>query len=478
MGAPKFPQPTFFQYLWRAYRRHRSPMFHNAVTLTLDQICQGGIYDHLGGGFARYSTDEVWLAPHFEKMLYDNALLIELLSEVWLETGSALYEARVYETIAWALRELRTDGGHPAAFVSAYDADSEREEGKFYVWNEDEIDTLLGEIAALFKQIYDVSPHGNWEGRVILDRSADLTLGDEMQEASLAKARAILLKARTNRIWPRRDDKVLADWNGLMIAAIARAAVVFNEADWLIAAKDAFAFVCDCMEENGRLYHSWCAGEARHPGVLEDYASMARGALALHEATGDDTYLFRARGWTAVTDTHFWDEADGGYFMSADDTTDILVRPKPIHDNATPSGNGMMAEVLARLYLLSDDASFRSQLDALVLALVPGEAEQAVHQLSLLMGFETVDQAAQIVVAGAPSSDSELPSGLVRNALLSAPPAHILIRLGDGVSLPIGHPAYGKTAIDNKPTAYICVGKTCTLPLTDSESLKKALSEL
>ena len=130
-----------------------------------------------------------------------------------------------------------------------------------------------------------------------------------------------------------------------MIAALARAAVVFNEADWLVAAKDAFAFVCDRMEENGRLYHSWCAGEARHPGVLEDYANMARGALALHEATGDDTYLFRARGWTAVTDTHFWDEADGGYFMNADDTTDILVRPKPIHDNATPSGNGMMAEV-------------------------------------------------------------------------------------------------------------------------------------
>ncbi len=478
MGAPKFPQPTLFQYLWRAYRRTGSPLYRDAVTLTLDHMCQGGIYDHLGGGFARYSTDEVWLAPHFEKMLYDNALLIELLSDVWLETRSPLYETRVRETIAWALREMRAGDDTAPAFVSAYDADSEGEEGKFYVWSEAEIDDLLGEASALFKHTYDVGPHGNWEGKTILNRSDDLSLGDDAAEASLAASRDVLLDARSSRIWPGRDDKVLADWNGLMIAALARAAVVFSEPSWLQAAIAAYDFVLGEMSDGERLYHSWCAGKAAHPGVLEDYANMARAALALHEVTGEQDYLTQARTWVQTADQHHWDADHGGYFMSADDTADILLRTKPIHDNATPPGNGIMADVLAQLYYLSGKLFYRERLDALITALVPEETDRSIHQLSLLMGFETLERAVQIVIAGDAPADAAMPGGLVRTALLAAPPTRLVMRLSNDLSLPQSHPAFGKASIDGKPTAYICVGTTCTLPLTDPEELKAQLLEM
>jgi uncharacterized protein len=475
MGAPKFPQPTIFQYLWRAYRRSKSPLFRDAVTLTLNHICQGGIYDHLGGGFARYSTDEVWLAPHFEKMLYDNALLIELLCDVWLETSSSLYEARIRETIAWALRELRVEADGQNAFVSAYDADSEGEEGKFYVWSESEIDTLLEGAAEKFKAAYDVGPRGNWEGKVILNRSHQLSLGDDADEAELAKAREKLLAVRAERIWPSRDDKVLADWNGLMIAALVRASVVFGEPAWMAAAKSAYAFVSNQMADGHRLHHSWCAGHAAHPGVLEDYTNMARAALALHEASGEEGFLTQAQNWIQVADDHYWDADNGGYFMSADDTADILVRPKPIHDNATPPGNGVITEVLARLHHLTGDTAYRDRLDALISALVPPETDKAIYQLSLLMGFETMERAVQIVIVGAPDSADGLPTGLVRDALVSAPSTRHLIYLKDGAELPDTHPAHGKARVDGKPTAYVCVGTTCTLPLTSAEELRDHL---
>ena len=478
LGAPKFPQPTLFQYLWRAHRRSRSPLYRQAVTLTLDHICQGGIYDHLGGGFARYSTDEVWLAPHFEKMLYDNALLVELLSDVWLETRSDLYATRVRETVAWALRDMIAEPGTAPAFVSAYDADSEGEEGKFYVWSEAEIDAVLGNAAAAFKQIYDVTGRGNWEGKTILNRSDELSLADAETEAGLAEARAKLLAVRDRRVWPGRDDKVLADWNGLMITALARAAVVFGEPDWLAAAKAAYGFITNAMADGERLLHSWCAGRAAHAGMLEDYANMIRAALALNEVTGEAGYLQQAETWCAVADRHHWDADSGGYFMSADDTTDILMRTKPLHDNATPPGNGVMAENLARLYHLTGRHLYRERLDALLQALVPEKTEHMMHQLSMLMGFETAERAAQIVVTGPLGDQGPLPQGLVLDALKAAPPAHVLLRLDDAGALPDSHPAHGKEALDGMPTAYICVGTTCTLPLNDPEELKARLSEM
>jgi len=475
-GAPKFPQPSLFQLLWRAYKRTGSPLFRDGVTITLDNICQGGIYDHLGGGFARYSTDEVWLAPHFEKMLYDNAQLVELMTDVWLETRSPLYQTRIRETIEWALRDMRDGEGGEAAFVSAFDADSEGEEGKFYVWNEEEIDSILGTAATDFKQAYDVNPGGNWEGKTILNRSHELPLRAAAEEEALDESRHALLTRRAERIWPGRDDKILADWNGLMIAALARAAFVFEEVDWMAAAKTAYNFVVDHMTEAGRLRHVWCDGQAHQPAVIDDYANMARAALYLLECTSEDAYLEQAEAWVDTADQHYWDDAAGGYFLSADDTNDVIARPKTAQDNAVPPGNGTMVEVLARLFHITGKPRYRDRADALIAAVTDKDTRQSVHQQTLLNGFEILERAVQVVVVG-DTTDGE-GAGLRRAVFEASPPTRILTFIGADTPLPEGHPAHEKGLVDGKTTVYICVGATCGLPLTDAKSVQDELAAL
>src|SRR5580658_7111467 len=238
--APKFPQCGILELFWRAWKRTHSTPYRDAVTKALDAMCQGGIYDHLGGGFARYSTDARWLAPHFEKMLYDNAELIDLLTLVWQETKSPLYRQRIDETAGWVAREMLTPGG---GFASSLDADSEHEEGKFYVWSAEEVGATLGPDAAVFNEIYDVTAEGNWEGHTILNRLHHPALLADETEALLARCRAQLFALRAPRVRPGTDDKVLADWNGLMIAALAQAGLVFERPEWVAMAARAFAFI-------------------------------------------------------------------------------------------------------------------------------------------------------------------------------------------------------------------------------------------
>jgi hypothetical protein len=473
-GAPKFPQPSFFQFLWQAYRRTGSPMFREAVTVTLDNICQGGIYDHLGGGFARYSTDAEWLAPHFEKMLYDNALLIELLTDAWQDTGNPLYRARVRETIEWAFRDMRSAESGPYGFVSAFDADSEGEEGKYYVWTEAEIDDLLGKNARLFKLTYDVSPGGNWEGHAILNRSAGLKLGDDEFEEGLRQSRAKLLTVRASRVPPQRDDKVLADWNGLMIAALAKAGAVFGEPAWIAAARGVFAFVVDAMTVDGRLMHTWCAGRPRHPAVVDDYANMARAALVLAGVTGDDGYREQAGAWAKIADAHYWDAAGNGYFLAADDTRDVIARSKTIHDNAVPAGNGTMAEVLARLWHLTGDAAYRDRFDQLVHAVAAKEPRMLMHQPTLLNAFELMATGQQVVIVGdaADAATKALVGAVFGAGLVNC----MLMRLAPDRTPPRGHPAHGKGLVDGKPAAYVCTAGVCGLPVTDAAALTREIN--
>jgi hypothetical protein len=477
-GAPKFPQPIFFRFLWRAYKRTKVALFRNAVTTTLDAMAQGGIYDHVGGGFARYSTDEAWLVPHFEKMLYDNALLIDLMTEVWQDTGNPLYEARIRETIAWALNDLRVDDVENGtfAFASALDADSEGVEGKYYVWSEAEIDSLLGNDSPLFKQTYDVTSQGNWEGATILNRSKATALASKATEAKLAECRAKLLAVRAPRIPPGRDDKVLADWNGLMITALANASVVFDNPSWLDHAKAVFSFVTTNMEIDGRLRHVWCAGRAAHSAVLDDYANMARAALALYEVTGDRGYLAKAETWVNTVDRHYWDEAGGGYFLSADETEDVISRPKTVADNATPSGNGIMAEVLARMFHLTGNDAYRQRADQLI-RLFSGDSPQYLFSIpGLLSSFEFLANSTQIAIIGNPDQPETL---ALRNAVFGAAvPVKVVSLLAPGQSLPEIHPAHGKAPVEGKPTAYVCVGTVCGLPLTDPVELRRRLSSL
>lgn len=477
-GAPKFPQPAIMKLLWRAWKRGGEKSLFQACETTLTQMCQGGIYDHLGGGFARYSVDARWLVPHFEKMLYDNAQLLEILAWAWQDTGNPLYEQRIRETVAWTLREMIADadgsGQSPSgAFAATLDADSEGEEGKFYVWQEAEVDEVLGAEAALFKAHYDVGRYGNWEGKTILNRSAAPELADADTEARLAAARDKLLARRDRRIWPGWDDKVLADWNGLMIAALAELGPLFGEADWLAAAEEAFAFVCREMLRDGRLYHSWRHGRLKHPATLDDYANMAAAAVALFEATAKRSYLDQAETWIDVLDRHYWDPAAGGYFLTADDTPGLIVRTKNAHDNAVPSGNGTILGVLARLFYLTGKDAYRARAEALVGAFA-GEVNRNFFPLAtLLSGVELLSSATQVVIIGErEAADTQALLACVRKTCV---PNRILVTLDPGAALPENHPAFGKTQSDGRATAYVCHGPTCSLPITEAEGLARAL---
>jgi len=480
LGAPKFPHAPAFELLWRVWRRTGDQDCRRAVLRTLTRMCQGGIYDHLGGGFARYSTDAMWLAPHFEKMLYDNAALIELLTLVWRETGDPLYEARVRETVAWLLRDMiapPADGAGPdgpRGFCATLDADSEGEEGRYYVWTEAEIDALLGAGAAAFKAAYDVIPTGNWEGKTILNRGTAEGLGDPAEEARLADGRARLLAHRAKRVPPSLDDKVLADWNGQMIAALARAGAVFGEPAWTSLARGAFDFVSARLGDGDRLRHSWRAGRARHAGMLDDYAQMARAALSLCEATGDTGLIDRARAWVAVLDAHFLDAA-GGYFLTADDAEALIVRTKSCIDSATPAGNATMVEVLARLWHLTGDDAYRARADAIAAAFADQAARNPIAVATLLNNLPFLQAPVQIVVVG-PEGDRRF-DALLAAVHAAAPPEKILTRAVPGVALPTSHPAHGKDMIDGKPAAYVCVGPVCSPPIVDPAALAQTLRD-
>ncbi|MEX2454663.1 MAG: thioredoxin domain-containing protein [Rhodospirillaceae bacterium] len=478
-GAPKFPNPSIHELVWRGWRRTGEARLRDAVLLSLTRMSQGGIYDHLGGGFARYSTDSIWLVPHFEKMLYDNAQLVDLLTWAWQDTGNPLFAQRADETIEWCLRDMTAPrdapDGQAGAFAATYDADSEGEEGRFYVWTADEIDRVLGdgEDAALFRTVYDVAPAGNWEGRTILNRIAHPDLLEPDREETLAACRARLLEVRNHRVWPGWDDKILADWNGLMIAAMANAACVFGKPRWLEAATGAFAFVRDRMQENGRLRHSWRNGILKHAATLDDYANMTRAAIALYEATGDDGYIATARKWVADADAHYWDSEGGGYFFTADDAEALIVRTKSAADNATPAGNSTMAAALSRLYYLTGDDAFRARAEAIIAAFA-GDVQKNFFPLTgLFCANEILQSCAQIVIVGDPADPV---TAALRKAAWVAPGMNKLIQqIAPGMALPASHPAQGKGLADGRATAYVCVGQTCSLPLRDPAALLEAL---
>jgi uncharacterized protein YyaL (SSP411 family) len=470
-GAPKFPQVQFFSLLWRAGLRYGLANPLDTVRLTLTHIAQGGIYDHLGGGFARYSVDEHWLVPHFEKMLYDNAQLIDMMTEAWRESKSPFYAERIGETIGWLTREMVVDEG---GFASSLDADSEGEEGKFYVWSLAEIEEVLGaDDARLFAAIYDVTAAANFEGQNILNRLGAIELRDDETEAQLAAMRAKLFARRASRVRPGFDDKVLADWNGLTIAALANAAQAFDRSDWLEAAERAFEFVRRRMSANGRLLHAWREGEAKAPASANDYANMIRAALALATATAKRDYIARAQSWAEVLDRHYWATDDlGGYYFAADDTGDLIVRPFSGQDEATPNANGVMVSNLMALYLWTGEERYRDRAEAILGGFAQAMAENVLAHSGLLAA--TIDVAAPaLIVLMVPEGGS---ARAFRRALSNVSLPNVVVQeVRAGQSLPASSPASGKTAIDGKPTAYVCIGPQCSLPVTEPVALVETI---
>jgi uncharacterized protein YyaL (SSP411 family) len=464
-GAPKFPQASLFELLWRGGLRTGEARYFAAVDVTLHHICEGGISDHLGGGFSRYSVDERWLVPHFEKMLYDNAQLLELLAIAYSHFGKKLYRERAEETVDWLEREMTNRGG---AFCASLDADSEGEEGKFYVWSYEEVLRALGtEDGEFFARVYDVTPQGNFEGHNILNRLNPHQLG-EADELRLSALREKLLVVRARRIRPGLDDKILADWNGLMIAALANASQMIGEPSWLEMARHAFDFVVREMTRGDRLGHSWREGQLKFPGMASDFAAMIRAALALHQVTGIQGYLDQALVWQRALDRDYANAETGTYYLTAADAEGLVIRPASTADEATPNHNAVGAQNLIRLALLAGDEAWREKADRLIAGVAPDAVENLYMHMALLNAVDLRLRAAEIVVTG---------EGAGAEALLAAarkmPPLdRVILHARSAETLPPAHPARAQIeAAKGQAQAFVCVGETCSLPVTDEAGL-------
>lgn len=474
-GAPKFPQPVLLDFLWRANWIKKSSHIEDLLCLSLEKMCLGGIYDHLGGGFARYCTDEEWLIPHFEKMLYDNAQLISLLSMVWRKHQNPLFKRTVFETIDWALREMPIETGHGIALASAYDADSEGVEGKFYVWDENEINHLLQEDATLFKTAYDVTFAGNWEGRNILRRLTPY--GDSAQEEKLSQLRQTLYQERQKRIPPARDDKVLCDWNAMMVKALAEAACVFDQPDWIETAENLYKTLNQTLIKDGVLYHSWFQGRHSTRAYLEDYANLCLGALALYEATGKTDYYHDCIKWVDHVNSHFWDDKNHGYHFADQQTVEGLnVKPKPINDSATPAGNGLMAHVLCDLYHLSGQSNYLKRFQHVIKLFGHDDPNQIFSTSSLCSAFLRFEKMQTIILVG---KDKRNSFNILKNIsfLYNSPYRKVLLEDGNSTE---NQPAItqGKAVIDNKTTVYVCQDQSCSAPFTQTDTLQAYLNKL
>jgi uncharacterized protein YyaL (SSP411 family) len=478
-GAPKFPNPPIFRFLWQYALQHgasdaRALEGRAALHLLLRRMADGGIHDHLGGGFARYSTDGQWLAPHFEKMLYDNAQLLDLLALAQADRPDAVYAQAAEGLVGWLLRDMAiADAAGDVAFAASEDADSEGEEGTFYVWRKTEIDALLGDDAALFDAVYDVTEDGNWERKTILRRRRMPRDQDEFDR--LAASRARLFAARANRPRPGRDDKILTDWNSLTIAALCRAAAVFGQPSWLQTAIGCHRFLRRHLGlQDGRLRHSWRDGRAGAAGLLEDQAAFAGACLALFQSTADPAYLAEAEVMVAVVDRWFGAE-DGGAYTTAADADDLPAafgRPRGAMDQAVPSGPGLFAEVLAKLFHLTGETRYRDRAEALLRAF-SGTPSRYPNMPSLLQASDSLDYGTAVVVTG---TDAE---GLHALALGSRDPSLTVFRLrADGrVAVPDSHPAASLLgqARPAASSAFLCHRGVCGLPVTTPEDLVAAL---
>ncbi|HTS41805.1 MAG TPA: thioredoxin domain-containing protein [Xanthobacteraceae bacterium] len=470
-GAPKFPNAAMYECLWRAGTRGSAASFFKLIEHTLERICEGGIYDHLGGGFSRYSVDERWLVPHFEKMLYDNAQLLELLALAHQRSRNPLFHQRARETVEWLKREMTTKEG---AFCASLDADSEGVEGKFYVWSRAEISTLFErDDAEFFCRHYDVTEGGNFEGHNILNRLAGLARSPQ-DEARLGTLRARLLVARGKRIRPGLDDKVLADWNGLMIAALVNAALALGEPTWIDLAARAFDFIARAMTKGDRLGHSWREGRLLYPGLASDFAAMIRAALALYEATGQGAYLQRALAWQHAIDRHYANAHNGGYFLTADDAEGLIVRPAATYDDATPNPNSIAAQNLVRLAVLAGDDRWRTQADRLFDGVLAGASENLFAHVALLNALDLRLRGAEIVVTG---------QGISAEKLLGAARAlpyteRIVLAAPSADALAASHPAREKIAAASGSAAYVCIGAACSLPVNDPGKLNEAVAAI
>lgn len=477
-GAPKFPPSMTLEYLLRRHLGSGDAGALHMVETTLQKMAYGGIYDQLGGGFARYATDANWLVPHFEKMLYDNALLARVYVHAYQVTGKSLYRRIAEETLDFVAREMRHEDG---GFYSSYDADSEGEEGKFYVWTPQQVRDVLGDDADLFMLYYDVSERGNWEGTNILniprepEEVARLAQMDvEALHASIEEMKLKMRAARAQRVWPGLDDKVLTAWNGLMLAAFAAAGRALQRPDYTEIAVRSAQFLHGTMRrENGRLLRTWKAGgQPKYNAYLEDYAYLADGLLALYQTTFDEQWFVWARELADLMLAHFRDE-EGGFFDTSDDHEALLHRPKDVQDNATPSANAMAALTLLRLSLYTGDGRYWEVAETAVASLSQAMLKYPGAFAHWLCAADfMLSEPREVAVLGDPGVDDT--EALVETVFAQYRP-HLVVAMGGSRSdVPL---LAGREMLDGQATAYVCRNFVCRLPVTQPDALAEQLEQ-
>jgi uncharacterized protein YyaL (SSP411 family) len=466
LGSLKFPNPPLVEVLWRAFLRSGMPQFSQIIFTTMDGILFGGIHDHIGGGFFRHALDERWLEPAFEKMLYDQAQMIDICTSIFQFNRNELSRQRVAETITFLTREMKVGD----VFAASISSGAQTEDGKYYTWSEAEIDAaLVGTFSARFKQVYGITRDGNVQGRNLPRRLGNPVPANEADEALLAKQRGMLLAAREKRTPPVRDSRVLTDWNALTIAAIARAGMVFERREWIELASKAFDGVVKTAGDGNRLSH--VAGVA---GFADDYADMARAALQLWEVTGEERFITQARAWVQELNDHFWNNERNGYAFYADNADPLFVRARMVFDNPAPSANGTMMLVLTRLALLTGERDYMTRASTLG-ATFPSEITRLLNGSgSFLNGFEYLVNSLVIVVIG--HKGNSRTQDLLRAYWSKSMPNGMVMQIEPGDALPPGHPASGRGMEGGQPTAYICQAGVCSNPITNPADLANALT--
>ncbi len=478
-GAPKFPASMALDFVLRHWKRTGAGYALEIVLESFRHMARGGIYDQVGGGFARYSVDAAWLVPHFEKMLYDNALLARLGVHLWRATGDAEVRRVTEETLRWVAREMTApDGG----FYSSLDADSEGHEGRFYVWTDAELDGLLGGDAAIVKAWWGVRPGGNFEGKSILhvDGTYEMVAArhgstPEQVRSAVESARDILYTARAKRVWPARDDKVLASWNGLMLRAAIEAAFAFESHEWYDLALKNADFITREMVRNGRVWRVHRSGRTHTPGFLEDQASVGLAFTAVYSVTCDVAWLQRAREAAEYMVESFHDAASAVFYDTAHDAERLITRPHEITDNAIPAGSSLAAELLLVLADLDDNGRYR-ELSAQLLAGAAGMMTRHPTAFGHMLGVAdmAVRGSVQVALAGEPRTP--VFTSLERVVAEEYVPGLVLAG-GDPHAAEAPGLLRDRPAGDAGATAYVCRGFTCDLPTSDPNELRQKLDE-
>jgi len=466
--APKFVMPTIWLWLLRYYHQNKNKQALNMVLITLRQLAAGGIYDQLGGGFSRYSVDGRWFAPHFEKMLYDNAQLLSLYAEAFRVSPEPMFREVITETITWLQREMRDPQG---GFYAALDADSEGIEGKFYTWTDDELDEILGDQAPMMKQYYQATLSGNWEhGRNILYRTGaqDVTPSSEMQ-AQLTAARNKLLDHRNKRVRPGLDDKILTGWNAMQIQGLADSYKTFGDSTFLDDAINTARFLEEKLMDGPRCFRSFKGRRSNTEGFLEDYAQLIAAFISLYECTFDESWVTKAVKLCTYTIEQFRDEADGFFFFSSSSSEPLIARKKDLFDNVIPSPNSVMARNLYRLGILLDREEWKQDAIEMVTSMRKTILKEPAYMSNWgILAFEVTYPFAEIVIHGPGAED------LRRELATAYEPSSLIMGSTGSSSLPL----VSDKSADGQTMIHVCVEKTCQLPVTSVEKARQILSSL